>query len=214
MLKQHRGNGGQGVWKVELIDAASASTSTEIPPRNWRVRLQHADKRDPRVDDMTLGQFVDSCDPLFSKSGPVIDQAFQARLSEGMVRCYLVQQEVVGFCHQWPKGLLPPGAAPTEERSSGLGHVMEPASTPAYQALKTRMETEWVPQMKDLLDLDETSLPAIWDADFLYGPKTSNGDDTYVLCEINVSAVWPYPEYANQRLAETAVTRTIASKAR
>jgi len=32
-------------------------------------------------------------------------------------------------------------------------------------------------------------LPIIWDADFLYGPKTPSGDDSYVLCEINVSAV-------------------------
>ena len=90
---------------------------------------------------------------------------------------------------------------------------MEPASTPTYHALKTRMETEWVPQMKDLLDLDAASLPVIWDADFLYGPKTSTGEDTYVLCEINVSAVWPYPETANQKLAEAAVAGTTASKA-
>jgi hypothetical protein len=212
VLKQHRGNGGQGVWKVELIENATASRSAETDARGWQVRVQHADKRDARVDEISLGQFIDSCGALFSNSGPVIDQAFQSRLPDGMVRCYLVHDEVVGFCHQWPNGLLPL-AATTTPAGAGGPHVMEPASTPAYRALKTRMETEWVPAMMDLLDIDAASLPAIWDADFLYGPKTATGEDTYVLCEINVSAVWPYPETANPRLADAAVAGAIAATA-
>jgi hypothetical protein len=47
--------------------------------------------------------------------------------------------------------------------------------------------------MQEVLGLDAVALPAIWDADFLYGPKTQSGEDTYVLFEINVSAVWPFP---------------------
>ncbi len=53
-----------------------------------------------------------------------------------------------------------------------------------------KAEFEWVPAMGDLLDLDTLSLPVIWDADFLYGPKDESGVDTYVLCEINVSALF------------------------
>jgi hypothetical protein len=34
----------------------------------------------------------------------------------------------------------------------------------------------------------------IWDAGFLYGPHTASGKDTDVLCEINVSSVFPIPE--------------------
>jgi len=55
------------------------------------------------------------------------------------------------------------------------------------------MESEWTPQMMQLLDIDAESLPIIWDADFLYGPRTASGEDTYVLCEINVSSVFPFP---------------------
>ena len=40
------------------------------------------------------------------------------------------------------------------------------------------------------------SLPIIWDADFLYGPRTALGEDTYVLCEINVSSVFAIPDQA------------------
>ena len=62
----------------------------------------------------------------------------------------------------------------------------------AYQALRAKAESEWVPAMKDLLALESQELPVIWDADFLYGPRDPAGADTYVLCEINISAVWPF----------------------
>ena len=55
------------------------------------------------------------------------------------------------------------------------------------------------------------ALPAIWDADFLYGPKTPAGEDTYVLCEINVSAVWPFPDQAVEKLAYAAAAH-VASR--
>ncbi len=58
------------------------------------------------------------------------------------------------------------------------------------------METEWVPQMTELLSIARGDLPIIWDADFLYGPRAANGDDTYVLCEINVSSVFAIPDQA------------------
>ena len=54
------------------------------------------------------------------------------------------------------------------------------------------------------------SLPLLWDADFLFGPKTASGEDTYVLCEINVSAVSPFPEEALKPLAKAAIERLLA----
>ena len=66
--------------------------------------------------------------------------------------------------------------------------------------------------MKELLDLDTHSLPVLWDADFLFGPKDANGGDTYVLCEINISAVWPYPTQASRQIAEATVARIRAAK--
>lgn len=61
--------------------------------------------------------------------------------------------------------------------------------------------------MLRVLDLDVDSLPVLWDADFLYGPKTASGEDTYVLCEINVSAVYPFPDGALGPLAEEVARR-------
>jgi hypothetical protein len=54
-------------------------------------------------------------------------------------------------------------------------------------------------------------LPVIWDADFLYGPTNDAGNDTYVLCEVNVSAVWPFPDQATGTLAAAAAARLSAT---
>src|SRR5689334_17345096 len=87
--------------------------------------------------------------------------------------CYLAHDQVVGFCHQCPRGLL--GAFEAEPRQRG---PMEDADAPAYQALRVKVESEWVPQMKTMLGLAAVELPVIWDADFLYGPKNAAGEDT------------------------------------
>ena len=69
------------------------------------------------------------------------------------------------------------------------------------------METEWVPSMMKTLGIGKQDLPLIWDADFLYGPRTSAGEDTYVLCEINVSSVFPIPDDAPHEIARLAEAR-------
>ena len=57
------------------------------------------------------------------------------------------------------------------------------------------------------LALDPARLPVIWDADFLYGPKDAAGADSFVLCEINVSSVYPFPDEALAPLAEATRAR-------
>ena len=63
-----------------------------------------------------------------------------------------------------------------------------------------------MPEMLELLSLDKHTLPVIWDADFLYGAKTS-GDDRYVLCEINASSTFAFPEHAMPTVAKAATQR-------
>jgi hypothetical protein len=67
--------------------------------------------------------------------------------------------------------------------------------------LRALVEHDWVPEMRDLLDLSIEDLPVLWDADFLLGPPTDDGADTYVLCEINCSSVTPFPPDAPAHLA-------------
>ena len=74
------------------------------------------------------------------------------------------------------------------------------------------MERDWVPGLARILGIELLDLPVIWDADFLMGPKTLDGEDTYVLCEINVSSVFPIPDEAPNALAETLLRRLEVSR--
>jgi hypothetical protein len=61
--------------------------------------------------------------------------------------------------------------------------------------------------MQRLLGIDTVELPVLWDCDFLLGPRTDAGEDTYVLCEINVSSVSPFPEAAVELVAQATLAR-------
>jgi hypothetical protein len=192
VLKQHRGMGGDGVWKVELADANA-------------VLVQHAASGSV-AETLALGEFVRRCEPYFAGVGLMVEQPFQPRLAEGMIRAYLTHDKVVGFAHQYPRGLMPPGA---DDRPTAK--LFEPASAPSYGGLRARLESEWVPELQEILGIETRSLPVIWDADFLYGPKTTSGDDTYVLCEINVSSTFAFPEFAMPTVAQAAISRVKAT---
>jgi hypothetical protein len=149
------------------------------------------------------------CEEYFAWSGCLVDQAFQERLADGMLRCYFSRDQVVGFCRQWPKGLLDDDP----HQGTPPASVMEGPDVPDCQVLRVKAETEWVPQMIRILGIGPDELPVIWDADFLYGPRTAAGSDTYVLCEINVSAVWPFPPMAASTVAAAALDGTQAARA-
>lgn len=186
VLKPNRGNGGLGVRKVEAL-------------ADGRVRVLDADgERRERIltFDGLLGEWTE---PLVAASG-VVDQPFQARLTEGMVRCYMSGARLAGFGHQLVQPLAPPDA------ESGPRIYTGP-DDPRFQHLRTRMETEWTPQMMARLDIAEAELPVIWDADLLLGPRDPAGADTYVLCEINVSSVFPMPDTAPDAIAALLARR-------
>src|SRR5215203_3161341 len=100
VVKRARGNGGNGVWKVRLPGGRPGPASPEV-----LVRVQDAATKDTSSDQLTLKTFMRRCEPHLAWSESLIDQVFQARLAEGMVRCYFTHDGVVGFCHQWPKAL-------------------------------------------------------------------------------------------------------------
>jgi hypothetical protein len=188
VLKQNRGNGGQGIWKVELMSAPAKEPAM--------VRALQA-PRGSVPEDLPLGDFMRQCESYFAGEGCIIDQPFEPRLPDGMIRCYMGADKVVGFGHQLIKALIPP----------------PPESAPAFQVLRTQMESAWTPQMMQLLGIDADALPIIWDADFLHGPRDAQGNDTYVLCEINVSSVFPFPDQAPAVIARLALDRINTHKA-
>jgi len=216
VLKQYRGNGGIGVWKVQL--PINPFTNAErgilaVPQPETIVRVRHA-KRGCTEEEIALGEFFGRCEEYFVANSRIIDQEYQERLPDGMIRCYLVHDKVAGFGHQAINALFPapPGAPPTEAPEPGPRLYHSPTK-PEFQALKHKLEHEWVPAVQQLLEIDTESLPILWDCDFLLGPK-KNSEDTYVLCEINVSSVAPYPESAVSYIVDAATARVQAARQR
>jgi hypothetical protein len=209
VVKQYRGNGGQGVWKVEFLGAAP---DQDGGLQALQVRVLEA-RRNSLEEDMSLGDFMHRCEEHLAGAGRLIEQPFQERLPEGMIRCYLCQDSVIGFAHQLIRGLLPAPAGSDPDTLPQPGpRIMQPANAPGFERLRRHMESDWLPAMCRALDMETASLPVLWDADFLLGPKTGSGDDTYVLCEINVSCITPYPEFAAGQIAEAALAHSIAAR--
>ena len=111
--------------------------------------------------------------------------------------------DVVGFARQYSdrgdQGLAPVPA----ERVFGIpaAKTMRNADDVEFKGLRTCLEHEWVPGLMEILSVSSSELPLLWDADFLFGPIDANGQDTFLLCEINVSCVSPFPDAAPHRLA-------------
>jgi hypothetical protein len=213
VLKQYRGNGGIGVYRIALPETTPATRQAATVGMDAVVQTQHA-WRGSVPEQTSLGDFIARMERHFAGAGRMIDQPFQQRLADGMIRCYMVHKKVVGFGHQLIKALLPPPPQGIDSPEAQPGpRIMHGAEAPAFQALRDKLEFEWIPGLQDLLGIPTSRLPAIWDADFLYGPKTAAGEDTYVLCEINVSAVLPFPDDALAPLARAAATAIAAAKA-
>jgi hypothetical protein len=82
-----------------------------------------------------------------------------------------------------------------------------PSTRPDSQRLKDRLEGRWIGELCTRTGVARADLPVLWDADFLLGPKDAEGHDTYVLCEINVSSVYPYPPGALAPLVALTLAR-------
>ena len=196
VVKQNRGNAGQGVWKVELINGPALSATV--------LEARHGS----RPETLPLEAFMTRCEAYFGWGGSIIDQPFQPRLPDGMIRCYVGIDKVVGFGHQQIKALIPPPPEGPDAPAAQPGpRIMHGADAAQFQTLRGKMEAEWVPQMMAVLGIERHLLPIIWDADFLYGPRDAAGDDTYVLCEINVSSVFAIPDQAPAAIAQLTLER-------
>jgi len=225
VLKPSRGNGGAGIWKVMLGDCQGGDPA---PGPGTMVRVQHARIRDEAFEDIPLAELMTRCEAAFAAyggTGTLIDQAFARRIGHGIIRCYLVKDRLGGFARQYPKGLSPDervisGLDPDSVAAAGTimglpsGKTMYAPGEPAFGRLRERLEREWLPGMQAVLGIATESLPALWDADFLFGPQTAGGQDSYVLCEINASSVIPFPPEAVPELASATLRAVAAARAR
>ena len=190
VLKQHRGHSGIGVWRLEALDSDRA-----------RFRLRHA-QRGASEETVDLETVLRCLAPYFADGGHMVDQAWQPRLAEGMVRAYLVRDRVAGFGHQAVNALYP---APVGATAPTPGpRLYSGPDDPRFQTLQQRLEHDWVRMLCTSTGVAQRELPLLWDADFLLGERSAN-EERYVLCEVNVSSVSPFPESAIAPLVEAAL---------
>lgn len=197
VLKQHRGHSGIGVWRVEQL-AGSAL-----------LVVRHA-QRGCEEQHIAMSTLLSHLATYFEPEhgGHMVDQAWQPRLVDGMVRAYLVEDRVVGFGHQALNALHPgrPGeAAPMP----GPRHY-HPADRPQFQSLRRLLETGWIELLRQRVGLAREQLPMLWDCDFMFGEPTAEQAERFVLCEINVSSVSPFPTSAIDPLVAAVKARLTA----
>ena len=143
VIKRNRGNGGQGVWKVETL----------ANPRNQPM-VRVLDATNDASEDLALDEFLERCIGYF-EDGCVIDQQFQSRLSEGVVRCYMAGDRCAGFGHQKVRALVDAPAA----RAEAGRRLYTCNSDPRFQRLRQLMEDE-VDAAADLLAGNPAARPA------------------------------------------------------
>jgi len=194
VLKQNRGNGGNGVYKI--IYGSSGNEVTVIHAKGYEKRT------------LSLNNFYKEFGAFFSDNGMLIDQEWNKNMVNGMVRCYLSGTKVAGFGYQEINALyelvneqnktyVPPGKRYYFTENCGL-----------FNDLKEIMEIAWVPQLQNDLSLTDEVMPVIWDADFFINKVNSEtAVGKYTLCEINVSCVSPFPPGAVKFIVDEVKTR-------
>jgi hypothetical protein len=178
VLKPNRGNGGQGIWKVERASDAGRVAVLEAVPG-------------ATAQTLAIAAFLDRVAPALV-DGPIVDQAFLPSAAEGMIRCYLVADRVVGFGTQQVAALL-------DGQHKGP-RIMHGPDAPELASLRVLMEGEWLQGAMNALGIESHELPFLWDADFFRRP-TVDGREGYILCEINASSVVPFPTDAPRAIA-------------
>jgi hypothetical protein len=198
ILKQYRGNGGNGVFKVD---------TTAIDQN--KISITHA-TGDLGERQLTIADFFEEMKIYFQNKGMLIDQAWNPNIINGLVRCYLTGTKVNGFGYQEINALYPT-THKIPKKPSKRFYFTEDCGL--FQDLRVIMETKWVPQLQELTAIKTDMMPVIWDADFFINTiNTKNVHEKYTLCEINASCVSPFPESAIPFIVEEVIHRIAAKK--
>jgi len=193
ILKQYRGNGGKGVFKID-VDKIN----------NNIITVTHAIQGDQETS-MSIEEFFASMESYFRTGNMLIDQQWNPNILNGMVRCYLTGNKVTGFGYQEVNALYPkinsvfkkPGKRFYFTEDCGL-----------FADLKKNMEMSWISRIQEITQISSNHLPVIWDADFFINNiNTERAGEKYSLCEINVSSVSPFPESSIPYIVEEVKTK-------
>lgn len=179
VLKQNRGSTGEGIWRVELLEAGPESTDQEV---SLDSKVKCTEAKDNHVETMTLGEFIDFCvQYLEGPNGMILDMPFLERIKEGEIRVFMLRRTPVNVVHKKPAETADAFSATL---FSGAKYTYEtPDQWPELIAIIQNSLTDIIEK------LGGYEIPLIWTADFILDTDKSTGKDKYVLGEINASCV-------------------------
>ena len=208
VLKQNRGSTGSGIWRVRLADeklAESVEPGTALP---LDTKITCTEAVDNHTEERELGEFMDFCDQyIVGDNGMLVDMRFMPRIVEGEIRILLVGPDPVFVVHKKP---AEGGDAFSATLFSGAKYTYQKPEE--WQEL-VDMFAEVRPVIAEKLGGD--NIPLIWTADFMLADG-ENGEDTYVLGEINCSCVGFTSELdmgIQEKVAAEAIKRVEAKHA-
>lgn len=173
VLKQNRGSTGEGIWRVQLVNANS-----EI---NLNTKIKCTEAKDNHSEIRELGEFMDFCEQyIVGDNGMIIDMRFLPRIIEGEIRLLMLYDKPVNVVHKKP---MQGGDNFSATLFSGAKYRYD--SPEEWPNLIEFFSSELPNITKKLGDYD---LPLIWTADFILDTD-ENGNDKYILGEINCSCV-------------------------
>ena len=177
VLKQNRGSTGEGIWRVQLVDALE-DYSTEVP-LNAKVKCTEA--KDNHVEYHELDAFLTLCEQyIVGSNGMLVDMAFLPRIKEGEIRLFMLRDKPINVVHKKP-------AADADAFSATLfSGAQYRYDSPAEWATLVHSFLSQLSEVTELLG--GYDLPLIWTADFILDTD-ERGQDTYILGEMNCSCV-------------------------
>ncbi|MBT8327719.1 MAG: Cj0069 family protein [Bacteroidia bacterium] len=177
VLKQNRGSTGEGIWRVEVLNAEKYKGKI---PMDAKLKLTEA--KDNHTEEKNLQEFLEFCIPyLEGENGMLLDMPFLERIVEGEIRVLMLREKVVNIVHKKP--------ADTEDAFSAtlFSGAKYRYDTPEQWPELVESVRKSIPLIRERLG--NYDLPLIWTADFILDTDEKTKEDIYVLGEINASCV-------------------------
>ncbi|MEN8233799.1 MAG: Cj0069 family protein [Actinomycetota bacterium] len=202
VLKQNRGSTGEGIWRVVVVDDRPYEPGDTLP---LDTAIKCTEAVDNHVEMRQLGEFMEFCEQyIVGKDGMLLDMPFMPRIMEGEIRILMVGDKPVFVVHKKP------------------AETADAFSATLFSGAKYRYDdpADW-PELTSLFHanvdtitskLGGWSLPLIWTADFMLDDG-ENGEDKYVLGEINCSCVGftSHLESGIQEMVADEIIRSVVS---
>ena len=204
VIKQNRGSTGVGIWKVEIKENSSIYENEPLP---LDTLIKCTEAKDNHVEYCSLENFIVKCHEYLEGSDEhIIDMPFLPRIAEGELRILLLGDKATNIILKTP-------FASREAFSTTLfsGAQYSIHETKSFSTLVQLLQDnlQYILKVTDLKDY-----PLFWSADFIRDTD-KNGQDKYILSEINTSCVGIPSKLLGtfeKELIETAIAKIISKQ--